>query len=156
MAASRSRRLVWPAQPNLPLYSLAGSSSFEQAAHLLRSDPTQLSRVVCESSNCGLPIRKLLRAGHMSLLSPVPALHGTRIRPGNVWWWCRVSVASRNGVSLFRNFVLVMSCGVPPGVKHWHGAAPTTAMTHLAVSGSLDGKNVEWMEKVSDEQFTAR
>jgi len=44
----------------------------------------------------------------------------------------------------------------PPGVKHWHGAAPTTAMTHLAVSGSLDGKNVEWMEKVSHDQYTAR
>lgn len=44
----------------------------------------------------------------------------------------------------------------PPGVKHWHGAAPTTAMTHLAVSGFLDGKNVEWMEKVSNEQYTAR
>jgi quercetin dioxygenase-like cupin family protein len=44
----------------------------------------------------------------------------------------------------------------PPGVKHWHGAAPTTAMTHLAVTGTVDGKNVEWMEKVSDEQYSAR
>ncbi|MDM0121260.1 cupin domain-containing protein [Variovorax sp. J2L1-78] len=43
----------------------------------------------------------------------------------------------------------------PPGVKHWHGASPTTAMTHLAVTGTLDGKNVNWMEKVSDEQYTA-
>lgn len=41
----------------------------------------------------------------------------------------------------------------PPGVKHWHGAAPTTAMTHLAVTGTANGKNVEWMEKVSDEQY---
>ncbi|GAA4347058.1 cupin domain-containing protein [Variovorax defluvii] len=44
----------------------------------------------------------------------------------------------------------------PPGVKHWHGAAPTTAMSHLAVTGTLDGKNVEWMEKVIDEQYNAR
>ena len=44
----------------------------------------------------------------------------------------------------------------PRGVKHWHGAGPTTAMTHLAVSGTVDGKNVEWMEKVSDEQYNAR
>ena len=44
----------------------------------------------------------------------------------------------------------------PPGVKHWHGASPTGAMTHLAVTGTVDGKNVEWMEKVSDEQYTAR
>lgn len=44
----------------------------------------------------------------------------------------------------------------PPGVKHWHGAAPNTAMTHLAVTGVVDGKNVTWMEKVSDEQYNAR
>jgi quercetin dioxygenase-like cupin family protein len=48
----------------------------------------------------------------------------------------------------------VVTC--PPGVKHWHGAAPTTAMTHLAVVGVLDGKNVEWMEAVSDAQYDAR
>ena len=41
----------------------------------------------------------------------------------------------------------------PPGVKHWHGATPTTAMTHVAITGLQDGKNVEWMEKVTDEQY---
>lgn len=41
----------------------------------------------------------------------------------------------------------------PPGVKHWHGASPTTAMTHLVITGTVNGKNVEWMEKVSDEQY---
>ena len=40
-----------------------------------------------------------------------------------------------------------------PGEKHWHGAAPTTAMTHLAIQERLDGKVVDWMEKVSDEQY---
>ena len=44
----------------------------------------------------------------------------------------------------------------PPGVKHWHGAAPATAMVHLAVTGTVDGKNVTWMEKVTDEQYNAR
>jgi quercetin dioxygenase-like cupin family protein len=44
----------------------------------------------------------------------------------------------------------------PPGVKHWHGATPAAAMTHLAITGSTDGKNVNWMEKVSDEQYVAR
>lgn len=42
---------------------------------------------------------------------------------------------------------------IPPGIKHWHGATPTTAMTHIALSGVLDGKSVEWLEKVSDEQY---
>ena len=44
----------------------------------------------------------------------------------------------------------------PPGVKHWHGAAPNTSMTHLAMSGYVDGKSVTWMEKVTDEQYNAR
>jgi len=41
----------------------------------------------------------------------------------------------------------------PPGVRHWHGATPTTAMTHIAIQEQLDGKVVDWMEKVSDEQY---
>jgi quercetin dioxygenase-like cupin family protein len=41
----------------------------------------------------------------------------------------------------------------PAGLKHWHGATPTTAMTHIAITESRDGKNVDWMEKVSDEQY---
>jgi len=41
----------------------------------------------------------------------------------------------------------------PPGVKHWHGATATTAMTHTAIQEVLDGKAVEWMEKVTEEQY---
>ena len=41
----------------------------------------------------------------------------------------------------------------PPGEKHWHGAAPATAMTHMAIVEKLDGQTAEWMEKVSDEQY---
>jgi quercetin dioxygenase-like cupin family protein len=43
----------------------------------------------------------------------------------------------------------------PPGEKHWHGATPTTAMTHIAIAERLDGKSVEWMEHVGDEQYEA-
>ncbi len=42
---------------------------------------------------------------------------------------------------------------IEPNEKHWHGAAPTTAMTHIAIQESLDGQAVEWMEHVSDEQY---
>lgn len=45
---------------------------------------------------------------------------------------------------------------IPPGVKHWHGAAPTTGMSHIAIAESLDGKAVDWMEKVSDAQYEQR
>jgi quercetin dioxygenase-like cupin family protein len=40
-----------------------------------------------------------------------------------------------------------------PGEKHWHGAGATTALTHIAIQERLDGKAVDWMEKVSDEQY---
>ena len=42
---------------------------------------------------------------------------------------------------------------IPPGQKHWHGATATTGMTHIAINEYLDGKKVEWMEKVTDEQY---
>jgi len=51
-----------------------------------------------------------------------------KIRPGDVVWF-------------------------PPGEKHWHGAAPATSMTHIAIQEKLDGSSVEWMEKVSDQQY---
>jgi 4-carboxymuconolactone decarboxylase len=44
---------------------------------------------------------------------------------------------------------------IPPGAKHWHGASPGSAMTHVAISESLDGVSVEWLEKVSDAQYGA-
>ena len=53
-----------------------------------------------------------------------------RIRPGDVVW-------------------------CPPGEKHWHGATATTAMTHIAIVEQLNGKTVDWMEKVSDEEYQA-
>jgi quercetin dioxygenase-like cupin family protein len=43
-----------------------------------------------------------------------------------------------------------------PNEKHWHGAAPTTAMTHIAIQEALDGEVVDWMDKVSDEQYQGR
>jgi quercetin dioxygenase-like cupin family protein len=57
--------------------------------------------------------------------SPVEA-----IRPGDVVWFA-------------------------PGEKHWHGATPTTAMTHIAIQEALDGKPVDWLEQVSDAQYRA-
>ena len=53
-----------------------------------------------------------------------------QIRPGDVIWFA-------------------------PGEKHWHGAAPTTAMTHIAIAEALDSKVVDWMEHVSDAQYRA-
>jgi quercetin dioxygenase-like cupin family protein len=44
----------------------------------------------------------------------------------------------------------------PPGEKHWHGASPTTGMTHLAIHEALDGKVVDWLEKVRDDEYQDR
>ena len=57
-------------------------------------------------------------------------------------WWAQSNASG-----------LGMSCGFPPGEKHWHGATPTTAMTHIAVQEFLNGRNVDWMGKVSDAQY---
>jgi len=43
---------------------------------------------------------------------------------------------------------------IPPGQKHWHGATPTTSMSHIAIQEHLEDKSVEWMEKVSDEHYS--
>ena len=45
---------------------------------------------------------------------------------------------------------------IPPNEKHWHGAAPNTAMTHLAMQEALDGKHVTWMEHVTDAQYSGK
>ncbi|MDD2465578.1 MAG: cupin domain-containing protein [Desulfobulbus sp.] len=45
---------------------------------------------------------------------------------------------------------------IPPHVKHWHGAAPTTSMTHIALVERLDGRSAAWMEKVTDEQYSGK
>lgn len=45
------------------------------------------------------------------------------------------------------------SVWIPPGVKHWHGAGPTTGMTHLAIHEALDGKHIDWLEPVTDDQY---
>jgi quercetin dioxygenase-like cupin family protein len=42
---------------------------------------------------------------------------------------------------------------IPPGERHWHGAGPETSMTHISIQEALDGKHIEWMEKVSDEEY---
>jgi len=42
----------------------------------------------------------------------------------------------------------------PPGIKHWHGASPQSSLTHIAIQEMLNGKNVDWLEKVSEEQYS--
>jgi quercetin dioxygenase-like cupin family protein len=65
-------------------------------------------------------------------------------RPGSGWCQCEGGVTEE----IWPSDVVWFS----PGEKHWHGATPTTAMTHIAIQEKKDGKVVDWMEKVSEEQ----
>ena len=59
------------------------------------------------------------------------------------------------GFEVITRFASGDGAWIPPGEKHWHGATPTTAMTHIAIVEQLDGRTVDWMEKVRDEQYLA-
>jgi quercetin dioxygenase-like cupin family protein len=92
-----------------------------------------------------------------------------------LWPWLPSSPAlARHGIRIGQTLIVTAGCGwvqreggpveeirpgdvvwFPPGEKHWHGAMPTTAMSHIAIQEKLDGKNVDWMEQVSDEQYRA-
>ncbi len=84
-------------------------------------------------ANAPLADQQITQAGTQASIAP-PTGWGKRVQvihPGDLVW-------------------------CPPAVKHWHGAAPTTAVTLLTITGTVDGKNVNWMEKVSDAQYNAR
>jgi hypothetical protein len=79
----------------------------------------------------GLFAEASYHAGIVSLAPSATVLTVEEIRPGDVVW-------------------------IPPGEKHWHGASPTTAMTHIAIQEKLDGKPVDWLEHVTAEQYEGR
>src|SRR5499426_1566530 len=56
---------------------------------------------------------------------------------------------------LGQTLIVTAGCGLAQREKHWHGAGPTTAMTHIAIAEALDGKVVDWLEHVSDAQYRA-
>ena len=88
-----------------------------------------------------------------SLLSLAHARPGTRtrlVRPSSSLTGCGWVQREGGPVEEIRPGDVVW---FPPGEKHWHGAASTTAMSHFAIQEKLDGKNVDWMEKVTDEQY---
>ena len=123
-----------------------------RSSDAVRSRPARdrwnISRARCPWTRCSRRSNRRVRVAPASHSSRVLAPPGTRIlivtsgsgwvqheggpvediRPGDVVWFA-------------------------PGEKHWHGATPTTAMTHIAIQEMLNGNVVEWMEKVSDEQY---
>ena len=83
------------------------------------------------------------------------AARGTRIRWGQVL----IVTAGKGWTQREGEPIVGINAGdiivCPPGHRHWHGATPTTSMTHIAVQEALDGKVVDWMKKVTDEEYLA-
>jgi len=94
------------------------------------------------------------RSPSVSRSSHAPGPHGIPIRSVRPWSWRPAAAWYRAGAVRSRRFGRATWSG-PPGEKHWHGATADTAMTHFAIVEQLDGKSVDWMEKVSDEQYQA-
>ena len=117
-----------------------------------RQPKESFTGVVWQDPIIEAPAPARIRSGRVSS-SPAHAPPGTRIRSGRRCMsfpgsgGCRRkagrSARSRPGDTVW----------IPPGEKHWHGAGPNTGMVHIAMQEALDGKHVEWMEYVTDEEY---
>jgi quercetin dioxygenase-like cupin family protein len=121
----------------------SGKGLAEYFTGVVRIDPlhvaSELARVGCASVTIEPGARTVWHSHQLGQTLVVTAGCGRaqrwggpveEIRPGDVIWFA-------------------------PGEKHWHGAAPTTAVTHIAIQEYLDGRAADWMEQVSDEQYPA-
>src|SRR5213594_1547721 len=144
------------------LVSLLASASSEssQAITITRSDSQSSRRGPTENFTGSVRIDPLFNA------NPPSRTSGGRVtfEPGARTAWhshplgqTLIVTAGTGWVQQWGGQIEEMRQGdmvwIPPGVKHWHGATTSASMTHIAIQESLDGKTVEWMEKVSDEQY---
>jgi mannose-6-phosphate isomerase-like protein (cupin superfamily) len=102
---------------------------------------------------CSRQMIRPTRSALVSRSSPALGPHGTPTRWGQaliVTAGCGLAQRWGGPIEEIRPGDVIW---FPPGEKHWHGATATTAMTHIAIQEQLDGKLVEWMGKVSDDQY---
>jgi hypothetical protein len=95
------------------------------------------------------PLKRIRRPGQMCIYEGLPS----SLKEQKEWFCMAMLKLKGNQVKEFRKWTSVV--WFPPGEKHWHGATATSAMTHIAIQEQLDGKVVDWLEKVSDEQYQA-
>jgi hypothetical protein len=100
-------------------------------------------------------MKPLIIQGPMSHSNLAPELHGTSFQRDNMIVTSDIALTgTRDGkIVKFRSGETVWC---PPRIDHWQGATPDTPMTHLVITGVLDGKNVFWKEKVTDEQYLGK
>jgi mannose-6-phosphate isomerase-like protein (cupin superfamily) len=127
--------------------------TLKEVAHNLRAkDRPSILPARSALTPCSRPPIRPARSAPASPLSRVLAPHGTVTRLRQTL----IVTAGRGRVQRWGGQIEDIRPGdvvwFEPGEKHWHGATTTTAMTHIAIQERLDGKTVDWMEQVSDEQ----
>ena len=142
------------------LYSLAAFAQDPQAIHITRSGTQAPTKGSADSFSGSVEIRPLFPAHESSHVlggrvtfqpaartawhtHPLGQILIVTEGAGRIQQWGGPVEEIRKGDVVW----------IPPGVKHWHGATLTTAMTHIAIQEERGGKAVEWMEKVTDEQY---
>ena len=113
----------------------------------------RISRAALVSRCCSRRSTRHTPVAGPSRSSPVPARRGTRIPAGQIL----IVTAGTGRVQRWGDPIEEIRAGdvvrIPAGEKHWHGASPQASMTHIAITEHRDGTAVQWMEKVSDEQY---
>lgn len=150
------------------------SSTGALAENMIAPDAETKQVVIKEGSNSINKASSKTFTGdvsHMSILSATPdanfAMSTVIFQPGARSFWHthpagqRLIITEGSGLTgTADGKVEVINKGdvveCPAGVKHWHGASPTSAMIHIAITPFKDGKNVTWMEEVTDEQYSKR
>lgn len=154
------------------LLTSAGMTAVQaQAADETGKEAQVVTRVGTRPSAVGSHATFTGNVRHDSLFSPNEAapysVSYVTFEPGARTFWHthpagqRLVVVSGSGLTgTWDGKVVEIKAGdvvwCPPDIKHWHGASPTTAMTHMALTGMKNGKNVTWMEEVSDQQYNAK
>jgi quercetin dioxygenase-like cupin family protein len=147
----------------LVLVSITGVTTAQTSAPHITITPTSAQKVIT-----GAPDRFIGSVRVQSLFDPTEASRTSggvvTFQPSGRSAWHTHPLGQilivTDGVGWIQQWggpVQVISKGdvvrIPPGVKHWHGATPTTAMTHIAMQESLNGVAVDWLEQVTNEQY---
>lgn len=154
----------------LSLCTLAGALTMAQAPTADRLAQIEVVSQHARAVNAGAPGSF---TGHVQVEQLFAARGGRSMSGGSVTFkpgarsvWHRhpagqilIITAGTGLIQQWGNPILTIKAGdivwIPPGVKHWHGSTPTTSMTHIAIQEAVEGKVVDWMEPVSDEQYAA-
>ena len=140
--------------------AFAAESSTSMQTIIVKAGTTPAAKGAIESFTGNVRVDSLFRPNESSQLSG----SSVTFEPGARTAWHTHPLGQRliitSGVGLVQEWggpIVEVRAGdvvwFPPGIKHWHGASPTSSMTHIALTGVLSGKSTDWLEQVSDTQY---